>query len=61
MIVGLMAKQFGRIRLFVNGENLTAVRQTRWDPLLLQARAVDGRWTVDYRLELKNGRRLRNG
>ena len=61
MIVGLMAKQFGRIRLFVNGENLTAVRQTQWDPLLLQARAVDGRRTVDYRLELKNGRRLRNG
>ena len=48
MIVGLLAKkQFGRIRLFINGENLTPVRQTRWDPLLLQARAVDGRWTVD--------------
>ena len=48
MIVGLLAeKQFGRIRLFINGENLTDVRQTRWDPLLLQTRAVDGRWTVD--------------
>ena len=34
---GLLAEnQFGRIRLFVNGENLTGVRQTRWDPLLLQ-------------------------
>jgi iron complex outermembrane receptor protein len=48
MILGLLAeKQFGRIRLFVNGENLTGVRQTRWDPLLLPTRAVDGRWTVD--------------
>ncbi len=48
MIVGVLAeKQFGAVRLFVNGENLTNVRQTRWDPILLPARAVDGRWTVD--------------
>ena len=48
MIVGVLAeKQFGRIRLFVNGENLTGVRQTQWDPLLRPTRAVDGRWTVD--------------
>ena len=48
MILGLLAeKQVGRIRLFVNGENLTGIRQTRWDPLLLPTRAVDGRWTVD--------------
>ena len=48
MILGLLAeRQFGHIRLFVNGENLTGVRQTRWDPLLLTTRAVDGRWTVD--------------
>lgn len=48
LIVGLLAeRRFGGLRLFVNGENLTSVRQTRWDPLLRQARAVDGRWTVD--------------
>ena len=48
MIVGVLAeKQFGRIRLFVNGENLTGVRQTGWDPLLRSTRAADGRWTVD--------------
>jgi outer membrane receptor for ferrienterochelin and colicins len=48
MIVGVLAeRQFGRIRLFVNGENLSGVRQTRWDPLLRPTRAVDGRWTVD--------------
>jgi iron complex outermembrane receptor protein len=48
MIAGVLAeRQFGRLRLFVNGENLTGVRQTRWDPLLRPARAPDGRWTVD--------------
>jgi outer membrane receptor for ferrienterochelin and colicins len=61
MIVGLLAeKQFGRIRLFVNGENLTGVRQTRWDPLLLPTRAVDGRWTVDAWAPLE-GRNINGG
>jgi outer membrane receptor for ferrienterochelin and colicins len=60
-IVGLLAeKQFGRVRLFVNGENLTGVRQTRWDPLLLQTRAVDGRWTVDAWAPLE-GRNINGG
>lgn len=32
-IVGVLAeRQFGRLRLFVNGENLTGVRQTDWEP-----------------------------
>jgi iron complex outermembrane receptor protein len=61
MIFGLLAeKQFGRIRLFVNGENLTGVRQTRWDPLLLPTRAVDGRWTVDAWAPLE-GRNINGG
>ena len=48
VIVGLLGeRQFGHVRLFVNGENLTGVRQTRWDPLLRPDRATDGRWTVD--------------
>ena len=48
LIVGVLAeRRFGRFRLFVNGENLTNVRQTRWDPLLRPSRNVDGRWTVD--------------
>ena len=47
MIVGALAeKQFGRVRLFINGENLTGVRQTKWDSLLRRDRAPDGRWTV---------------
>jgi iron complex outermembrane receptor protein len=37
----------GKTRLFVNAENILDVRQTRYDPLLLPARAPDGRWTVD--------------
>jgi iron complex outermembrane receptor protein len=61
MILGLLAeKQFGRVRLFINGENLTGVRQTRWDPLLLPARAVDGRWTVDAWAPLE-GRNVNGG
>ncbi len=48
VIVGLLAeRRFGRWKLFVNGENLTGVRQTRWDPMLRPDRAIDGRWTVD--------------
>jgi len=48
VILGLLAeRQVRRVRLFVNGENLTGVRQTRWDPLVRPSRAPDGRWTVD--------------
>jgi outer membrane receptor for ferrienterochelin and colicins len=61
MILGFLAeKQFGRVRLFVNGENLTGVRQTRWDPLLLETRAADGRWTVDAWAPLE-GRNVNGG
>jgi outer membrane receptor for ferrienterochelin and colicins len=61
MIWGLLAeKQFGWVRLFVNGENLTAVRQTRWDPLLRTSRAPDGRWTVDAWAPLE-GRNINGG
>ncbi len=37
----------GKVRLFVNAENLLGVRQTRYDPLVRPRRAPDGRWTVD--------------
>jgi outer membrane receptor for ferrienterochelin and colicins len=37
----------GRVRLFLNAENLLGVRQTRHDPLLLLQPAFDGRRTVD--------------
>jgi len=48
VLVGfLIERRFGPVRAFLNAENLTGVRQTRWDPLLRPTRAVDGRWTVD--------------
>ena len=47
-IVGiLLERRVGPIRLFLNGENLTDVRQSRWHPLILPNRSIDGRWTVD--------------
>jgi iron complex outermembrane receptor protein len=49
VLVGAIAehKVAAHVKLFLNLENLTNVRQTRWDPLLLPTRASDGRWTVD--------------
>ena len=48
VVLGVLAeRRVGPLRLFVNGENLTSVRQTRWDPILRPDRAADGRWTVD--------------
>ncbi|MDA1184093.1 MAG: TonB-dependent receptor [Acidobacteria bacterium] len=43
----LVERRVGPVRLFVNAENLTNVRQSRWDPILRPDRATDGRWTVD--------------
>jgi outer membrane receptor for ferrienterochelin and colicins len=39
--------RLGEMRLFVNALNLTDVRQTRFDSLLLPTQAADGRWTTD--------------
>jgi iron complex outermembrane receptor protein len=49
VIFGIMGeRRFAKhYRLFLNLENLTNVRQTRWDPLLRPSRGADGRWTVD--------------
>jgi outer membrane receptor for ferrienterochelin and colicins len=47
-ILGLLGeRQIGRYKVFLNAENLTGVRQTKYDPLVLPAQAIDGRWTVD--------------
>lgn len=37
----------GKVSLFINLENILNVRQTRYNPILLPARAPDGRWTTD--------------
>lgn len=61
VIVGVLAeKRFGHVRFFINGENLTGVRQTRWDPLLRPTRGADGRWTVDAWAPL-DGRTVNGG
>jgi iron complex outermembrane receptor protein len=43
----LFEHRFGRVRAFLNLENIGDLRQTRWEPLLRPERAPDGRWTVD--------------
>jgi iron complex outermembrane receptor protein len=56
----LYERRVGRARLFVNGENLTDVRQTRWDPIVRPSRGPDGRWTVDGWAPLE-GRAINGG
>ena len=56
----LVERRIRRVRVFVNGENLTDVRQSRWDPLLRRARGVDERWTVDAWAPLE-GRNINAG
>jgi iron complex outermembrane receptor protein len=48
LVMGFLAeRRIGRLRVFLNAENITDVRQSHWDGLLLPERAPDGRWTVD--------------
>jgi iron complex outermembrane receptor protein len=49
VIFGIMGERRvnPHMRLFLNLENLTNVRQTRWNSLLRPNRGPDGRWTVD--------------
>ena len=44
---GLVERRIGRLRVFLNVENLADVRQTKDAPLVLPRRRADGRWTVD--------------
>jgi outer membrane receptor for ferrienterochelin and colicins len=61
LVMGLLAeRRIGRVRVFLNAENITNVRQTRWDPLTRPTRGVDGRWTVDAWAPL-DGRVLNGG
>ncbi|MBM3782634.1 MAG: TonB-dependent receptor [Acidobacteria bacterium] len=48
VVVGLLAeRRFGKVRVFANLENLTDVRQTRFNTLVRPRPGADGRWTVD--------------
>lgn len=61
VLLGMLAeRRVGAVRVFVNLENLTNVRQSRWDRLLLPQRAADGRWTVDAWAPL-DGRTINGG
>jgi outer membrane cobalamin receptor len=60
-VFGVLAtRRVGRALLFINGENLTDVRQTRWESLLRPTRGLDGRWTVDAWAPL-DGRNINAG
>jgi iron complex outermembrane receptor protein len=43
----LFSQRLGRTALYVGGENLGDVRQTRYDPLMLPTFSEEGRWTTD--------------
>ena len=48
VLVGLLGeKRLGAVRLFVNAENLTNVRQTNDGSIVLPTRGAGGRWTTD--------------
>jgi outer membrane receptor for ferrienterochelin and colicins len=47
-VVGLLGeRRVGRMRVFLNAENLLDARQSRFDPLLRPTRSRIGRWTTD--------------
>ncbi len=56
----LISRRVRGALFFLNGENLTDVRQTHWDPLLRPTRGVDGRWAVDSWAPL-DGRAINGG
>jgi iron complex outermembrane receptor protein len=61
VLLGLLAERvIGPFRLYINAENLTNIRQTRWDPLLRPAPTADGRPTVDAWAPL-DGRGINGG
>jgi outer membrane receptor for ferrienterochelin and colicins len=61
MTLGLLAERaFGKVRVFVNVEDLNNVRQTQYDPLIRPTQGIDGRWTVDAWAPL-DGRNINGG
>ena len=61
VIVSFLAeRRLGPVRVFLNAENIFDTRQTRHDPLVLPARAPDGRWITDVWAPLE-GRAFNGG
>ncbi len=56
----LIDKRFGRVRVFLNAENVLDTRQTRYDPLLRPNQTPDGRWITDVWAPLE-GRAFNGG
>ena len=56
----LFEKVFGKLRVFVNAEDLNNVRQTQYDALVRPTQGADGRWTVDAWAPL-DGRNINGG
>ncbi|HEY5219881.1 MAG TPA: TonB-dependent receptor [Gemmatimonadaceae bacterium] len=56
----LAAQRLGRLTVFANAENLTNVRQTRFEPLLRPSVGEGGQWKVDAWAPL-DGRRFNAG
>jgi iron complex outermembrane receptor protein len=46
-IDALVQKQFGRLIVFLHGEDLNNVRQTSYDPIIRPTPGPGGRWTTD--------------
>lgn len=56
----LIDRRVGPFRFFLNAENVLDTRQTRYDPLLREARTPDGRWITDVWAPLE-GRAFNGG
>ena len=56
----LIERRFGRVRAFLNAENLLDTRQTGYDRLVLPSRTPEGRWITDVWAPLE-GRTFNGG
>jgi iron complex outermembrane receptor protein len=56
----LVEKVFGKVRLFLNAEDLNNVRQSHFDPIIRPTQGPDGAWTVDAWAPL-DGRNINGG
>lgn len=61
LVLGFIAeRRFGRIRLFVNAENMLDTRHTGYDRLVRPTRSPEGRWITDVWAPLE-GRAINGG
>lgn len=48
VVAGVLAsQQIGKVKIFLSAQNMTGVRQTTYEPIVLAARGPGGRWTTD--------------